>query len=103
MSMYSARLGKLPLHLTDNIGDSFRDVSEYDKGIGAMVIGCGSISSNNCIASPNRFSYLLEGSCSLISSQHLVFPWWLIDDWWRDDIRSSFGVVWEEVTGLEFT
>jgi hypothetical protein len=51
---------------------------------------------NNCVDSPNRFSYLLEGSHSLISSQHSVFPWWLIDDLWRDDICSCFRVVWEK-------
>jgi hypothetical protein len=80
-----------------------RNVSEYDKGISAMVISCRSVGSYDCIASPDGFSYLPEGSRSLISSQHSVFPWWLIDDGRRDNIRSSFSIIWEEVAGFKFT
>jgi hypothetical protein len=68
-----------------------------------MVVSCRSVSSYNCIASPDGCSYLPEGSCSLISSQHLAFPWWLIDDGQRDNIRSSFSIIWEEVAGFKFT
>jgi hypothetical protein len=68
-----------------------------------MVIGCGSVGSNYCVASPNGFGYLSEGSHSLIASQHLVFPWQLVDDGWRDNICRSFKVVWEALAGFEFT
>jgi hypothetical protein len=68
-----------------------------------VVVSCRSIGSYDCIALPDGFSYLPEGSRSLISSHHSVFPWWLIIDGQRDNIRSSFSIIWDEVAGFKFT